>query len=229
MWVLAQEDALWDSDFAWEILGLLAQGMWTTIQATIGGIIIALILGLLLALGRRAPSRWIAWPTRAVIEFIRSTPLLIQLFVIFFVLPVMSNNVLVFSPMVSLIIGLGIHYATYCSEAYRAGINSVPQGQWEASTALNLSTVTKWTTVILPQAIPTSIPALGNYFVAMFKDAPLGAAITLTGILGVATGIQASTFRNLEPITVAGILFLMVSIPVAIFVSRLERKYRYER
>lgn len=216
-------------EFAWSIVGALVKGMWITVQATLAGIAIALVLGLILALGRRAPSRWIAWPFRAVIEFIRSTPLLIQLYVIFFVLPVITNNTVVLSPMVSLIIGLGVHYGTYCSEAYRAGINAVPKGQWEASTALNLSPVTKWTTVILPQAIPTSIPALGNYFVAMFKDAPLGVAITVSGVLGVATGIQASSFNFLEPYTVAGILFLIVSVPAAFFARYLEGKYGYQR
>lgn len=215
-----------DWDFALSILPDLARGMLVTVRATILGMIVALILGLVLALGRRAPTRWIAWPTRAVIEFVRSTPLLVQLFFIFFALPDWG---IVLSGTVTLVTGLGIHYGTYCSEAYRAGIDAVPSGQWEASTALNLSTVTTWRSVILPQAIPTSIPALGNYFVAMFKDAPLGSTVTVVGILAVANTISSRTFQPMETFTMAGLLFLVVSIPAALFVRRLEGRYGYQR
>jgi polar amino acid transport system permease protein len=127
------------------------------------------------------------------------------------------------------VIGLGIHYGTYCSEAYRAGIESVPKGQWEAATALNLSTPTTWRSVILPQAIPTAIPALGNYFVAMFKDAPLGFAITFTGIMAAAGRISSNSFQPLEAYTMTGLLFLAVSIPAALFARILERRYGYQR
>jgi polar amino acid transport system permease protein len=215
-----------DWGFAFSILGDLAQGMLITVRATILGMIMALILGLIFALGRRAPTRWIAWPTRAVIEFVRSTPLLVQLFFIFFALPDWG---IVLSGTVTLVVGLGVHYGTYCSEAYRAGIEAVPSGQWEAATALNLSTVTTWRSVILPQAIPTAIPALGNYFVAMFKDAPLGSTVTVVGILATANAISSRNFQPMETYTMAGLLFLVVSVPAALFVRRLERRYGYQR
>lgn len=215
-----------DWGFALSILGDLAHGMLITVRATILGMIMALILGLIFALGRRAPTRWIAWPTRAVIEFVRSTPLLVQLFFIFFALPDWG---IVLSGTVTLVVGLGVHYGTYCSEAYRAGIEAVPSGQWEAATALNLSTVTTWRSVILPQAIPTAIPALGNYFVAMFKDAPLGSTVTVVGILATANAISSRNFQPMETYTMAGLLFLVVSVPAALFVRRLERRYGYQR
>lgn len=220
------ERGVWDWGFALEILPDVVGGMWRTIQATLMGITVALIFGLFLALGRRAPLRWVSWPFRGFIEFIRSTPLLIQLFFLFFALPDFG---VVMSPMVTLVIGLGVHYGTYASEAYRAGIDSVPKGQWEASTALNLGTMTKWREVILPQAIPTSIPALGNYFVAMFKDAPLGSTISVAGVLFMARTIGFQTFRYLEPMTLAGLLFLAVSVPAALLVRRLEYRYGYQR
>jgi polar amino acid transport system permease protein len=123
---------------------------------------------------------------------------------------------------------LGIHYGCYASEAYRAGIESVPKGQWEASTSLNLRIQTTWRSVILPQAVPRSLPPLGNYFVAMFKDAPIASAITVQGVLFIANAIRASTFRSVEPYTIAGLMFLAVSIPAAAFVRRLERRVAYE-
>lgn len=215
-----------DWGFAFSILDDLAQGMLITVRATILGMMVALVLGLILALGRRAPTRWVAWPTRAVIEFVRSTPLLVQLYFLFYALP---HWEIVLSPTVTLVVGLGLHYGTYCSEAYRAGIEAVPTGQWEASTALNLSTGTKWRSVILPQAIPTSIPALGNFFVAMFKDAPLGFTITVVGIMATANTISSKFFQPMETYTMAGLLFLVVSVPAALFVRRLERRYGYQR
>jgi polar amino acid transport system permease protein len=215
----------WDWEFAWSVLPDLWGGMVVIIQATLAGITIAMILGLALALGRRSERRWIAWPFAAFIDFIRSTPLLIQLFFLYFALPDMG---IVIDKMTALILGLGIHYATYASEAYRAGIDAVERGQWEATIALNLGPTTTWRRVILPQAIPKVIPALGNFLVAMIKDAPLGSSIGVLGVLFMARSIGSRTFQYVETMTIAGLLFLAVSVPAALFVQFLERKYGYE-
>jgi len=219
------ERRVWDWDFVWEVTPRIWDGMVVIIQATIAGITIAMILGLFLALGRRSQRRWISWPFAAFIDFIRSTPLLIQLFFVFFALPEFG---IVLGARTSLILGLGIHYATYASEAYRAGIDAVERGQWEAATALNLSPVTTWRQVVLPQAIPKVIPALGNFLVAMIKDAPLGSSIGVAGVLFVARSIGSQTFQYVETMTIAGVMFLAVSVPAALFVQFLERKYGYE-
>lgn len=216
---------IWDWDFVWEAFPRIWGGMVVIIQATLLGISIAMVLGLFLALGRRSERRWIAWPFAAFIDFIRSTPLLIQLFFVFFALPEMG---IVLGAFTSLVLGLGVHYATYASEAYRAGIDAVEKGQWEAATALNLSPATTWRSVILPQAIPKVIPALGNFLVAMIKDAPLGSSIGVAGVLFVARSIGSQTFQYVETMTIAGVLFLAVSVPAALFVQFLERRYGYE-
>ena len=185
-----------------------------------------------LALGRRSDHRVLRWPSSFFIEFIRSTPLLIQLYFLFYALPTVSwlpDTIRVLDPLPALIIGLGIHYATYCSEAYRAGIDSVPRGQWEAATAMNLSGTTTWSRVILPQAVPNVLPALGNFLVAGFKDAPLGSSIQVTGVLFFAKTISSRTFRPVETYTLVGIGFLVVSIPAAFLIRRLERRIAYER
>lgn len=225
-WVYAQQGFSWDMEYALRILPDIARGLWQTVQATLLGITVGMILGLILALMRRSRSRLIRWPVIGFIEFIRSTPLLVQLFFIFFVLP---NFGITLQPFTALVVGLGIHYGTYTSESYRAGIDNVERGQWEASTALNLSATTTWARVVLPQAIPTVIPALGNYLVAMFKDAPLGVAIAAGGILLQAQSIASRSFQPVEPYTIMGLMFLAVSIPAALFVRYLERRYGYER
>jgi polar amino acid transport system permease protein len=216
----------WDWGFAREILPELLRGLWVTIGATAVGITIAMTLGLVLALLRRSRIRAISWPTAFAVEFIRGTPLLVQLFFLFFVLPDLG---IVLSAFTAGVIGLGVHYATYCSEVYRSGIESVPRGQWEAATALNLTPRETWRSIILPQAVPTVIPALGNYLVAMFKDAPLLFSITVIELLATARNISNVTFRPLEAYTLAGLLFLAVSIPSSLLVRRLEARFGYAR
>jgi polar amino acid transport system permease protein len=225
--VLAQRRAeTWDWDFVGEILPDLLRGLWLTIQITVLGLVVAMTLGLVFAILRRSQLRVVRWPLGLFVDFVRSTPLLVQFFFLFFVLPDFGITL---SGMQVGVLGLGVHYASYTSESYRAGIESVPRGQWEGSTALNLRTSTTWRSVVLPQAIPTVIPALGNYLVAAFKDAPLVAAIGLLDVLGTARSLQGVYFRGLEPFTLAGLLFLAVSIPAAMFARYLERRYGFQR
>lgn len=211
----------WDWSFAWEILPDLLKALRITVEATILGSLIAMTLGLLLAIGRRSHNRLISWPIAGFIEFIRSTPLLVQLYFLFFVMPQIGITL---GPLLAGVIGLGLHYSTYASEVYRAGIEGVPRGQWEAARALNMPVRRTWTSVILPQAIPKVVPALGNYVNGMFKDTPLLSAITVIELLNEAHAIGAQTFRYLEPITLVGLLFFLVSYPTALLVRRLEAR-----
>jgi polar amino acid transport system permease protein len=215
----------WDWDYAWEIFpDIVGSGLWITVQATVLGSIVAYALGLVLALLRRSQIRVVATITWAFIEFVRSTPLLVQIFFLFFVLP---NIGLTLGPMTTGVIALGLHYATYTSEVYRAGIEAVPPGQWEAATALNLPRGRTWTAVILPQAIPRVLPALGNYTISMFKETPLLLTIGVLDIVGTANQVGSRSFRYIEPITIAGVLFLVLSLTASLLVRWLERRVGY--
>ena len=211
----------WDWGYAWETLPQLLDGLGVTVLATLAGTAIALVLGLIFTVLRRSSSRWICIPTEIFVEFIRSTPLLVQLFVLFFVLPEAGIQL---SAFMTGVIGLGLHYATYTSEVYRSGIEGVPAGQWEAAKALNLPSRRVWTSVILPQAVPPSIPALGNYAIAMFKETPQLTVITVMELLSVARQLGAENYRYLEPVTIIGVLFLLLSLPTAWLVRRMERR-----
>lgn len=216
---------IFDWSFALEILPTLASALVITVQATVLGMLVAVTLGLVLAMLRRSRLRIVSLPTAFVIEFVRSTPLLVQLYFLFYVLPLTGAQM---SPLTTGIVALGVHYATYCAEVYRAGIEAVPRGQWEAATALNMS---RWRTaigVVLPQAIPPVVPALGNYLVAMFKDTPLLSAITVVELLQQSKMIGSATFRYTEPLTLVGVLFLALSLVAAWGVRGLEaRLQRY--
>lgn len=226
--VIAGRDEVFSVEFALSIVPELGRGIYTTARATVLAFAITLTLGLVLALLRRARSRLVSWPAALVIEFIRSTPILVQF--VFFQQLVRATTVVSLSSVQILIIGLGVHYATYASEAYRAGIDSVPKGQWEASTALNLSPVTTWTRIIIPQAVPNVLPTLGNYLIAALKDAPIaGPVLGVPGVLFAANALRADTFRQVEPFLIAGVAFLLVSLPAAWLVRRLEKRVAYER
>jgi polar amino acid transport system permease protein len=213
---------IWDWHFAGKILPDLLRGLVVTIEATLLGYAVALVLGLVWAILRRSPNRIVSQVVRWVVEFIRSTPLLVQLFFLFFALPSLG---LTFSALVTGVVGLGLHYSSYTSEVYRAGIADVPAGQWEAATALNLPRRRVWSGVVLPQAVRKVIPTLGNYLIAMFKDSPLLLAITVPEMLHSAYDVGAKSLRFLEPITIVGVLFVIVSVLSSLLLRRLEFRY----
>lgn len=211
-----------DWGFIGEHIPDLLRGLQYTILATVIGYAVALVLGLLVAITRRSAPRPIAWTVHWIMEFIRCTPLLVQLFFVFYVLPGIGISL---SPLTAGIIALGVHYAAYTAEVYRSGIEGIPQGQWEASRALSLAPRRVWTAVILPQAIRRVIPALGNYLIAMFKDTPLLFAITVPEMLFEASQLGGTNFKYLEMITTVGVLFIIVSVLSAVLIRILERRY----
>lgn len=208
--------------YALEALPQLLGGLWITVQATLGGMALALVLGLLWAVLRRSAPALLAHGVRWTLELIRSTPLLVQLYFLFFVLPEVGPRL---SPFATGVLALGLHYSAYTAEVYRAGIEAIPYSQWEAALALGLGRANTWFAVILPQAIPPIIPILGNYLIAMFKDTPLLAAITVTELLQVAKLMGAERFRYLEPLTLVGLLFLVVSLVSSQLIRALEKRY----
>ncbi|MGW7006814.1 ectoine/hydroxyectoine ABC transporter permease subunit EhuD [Streptomyces sp. NPDC054933] len=211
----------WDWSYTGHVLPDLLRGLLVTLEATALGSVLAFALGLVWALALRTPSRWARWPVGTVVEFIRNTPLLVQLFFLFYVLPTAG---ITFSALTTGVIGLGLHYSTYTAEVYRAGIDGVPTGQWEAATALSLPRRRTWVAVILPQAIRRVVPALGNYVIAMFKDTPMLAAITVLDMLKQAEEAGAESFRYTEPITVVGLLFVLIAYPTSLLIRALERR-----
>jgi len=210
---------MWDWAYTFEILPKLMRAAVVTIEATLLGFVLAATLGLVLALVRLAIPRT-AWPISVAVELIRSTPLLIQIFFIYFVLP---NFGIVLDAFTAGVLAIGVHYAAYCSEVYRAGFDNVHRGQWEAAIALNLDSWTTFRDIIIPQAIPPVIPALGNYLVALFKETPLLSAIAVLELMQTAKILGSETFRYTEPITLVGLFFLVMSLISATGIRYVER------
>lgn len=212
---------VFDWHFAWTILPELLRAFVVSLEATGVGFLLALGLGLVMAISQRSRRRIIAWPIHGFVEFVRYTPLLVQLYFLFYVLPVYRITL---TPFEAGVVGLGLQYGTYVSEVYRAGIESVVRGQWEAAITLGLSRYRTWVDIVLPQAVPPVIPGLGNYLIILFKDTSILSAITVVELLEKAEIIGSTTFRYLEPLTMVGAIYFAVSYPASVAVRRLEAR-----
>lgn len=215
----------WDTSnswaFAWSILPILLRGMVVTLQATVVGFVLAAVLGLLLAMLKASRCRAIAWPARAITEFLRDTPLLAQLFFLYYVLPEYG---IVLPAFLTGALALGLQYSAYTSEVYRAGIESVPRGQYEAARALDLSAGRIFSAIVLPQAIPRIIPALGNYLVSIMKDVPVLSVVSVLEMLNVARIIGDRTFDYLIPLSMVGGLYLIMTLVASAGVRWLDTR-----
>ena len=210
----------WDWAFALSILPQLLSATVYSVFATVTSFIGALIVGLPLAVARDGRSPTLRAASGSLVELVRSTPVLIQVYFLYFVLPTVG---IVLPALVVGVAALSLHYGTYVSEAYRAGIASVGQGQRNAAAALGLSRGAAFFKVILPQAIPPIIPVLGNHLIALFKETPLLSAIAIVELLQTAKLIGSETFRYNEPITAVGLILLALSLLSAVLVRRVEK------
>jgi polar amino acid transport system permease protein len=211
----------WDWEVARAFMPELIAGLRMTVIATVLGALLAFALGLAWAMAMRSSSRYVRWPVAGLLELVRNTPLLVQLFLFFYVLPSVGIQ---FTRLTTGVIALGVHYSTYTAEVYRAGIEAVPVGQWEAATALSFSRGRTWIAVILPQAVRRVVPALGNYVIAMLKDSPMLALIGVADMLQQARAHGAATFEYVEPYTMVGVAFIVIAYPASLLVRFLERR-----
>jgi ABC-type amino acid transport system permease subunit len=161
----------------------------------------------------------------AYLQVIRGTPLLLQLFYIYYVLPFLGIEL---SPFVSGILGLAINYGAYMSEVYRAGILAIDKGQHEAAASLGMSKPHIMRRIILPQAVPLIVPPLGNYFVGMFKDSAVVSILTLNELLFTAQLLAKATYQSLLIFTQAAAIYFVISFPAVRLVNWMERRVKMD-
>nr|WP_297427042.1 ectoine/hydroxyectoine ABC transporter permease subunit EhuD [uncultured Actinotalea sp.] len=214
--------SLWSWERAAAVLPVLLEAfVQVTLVATVVGSVVAAVLGLVVAITRRLAPAVIAKPVHGIMEFIRMTPLVIQLLFVYYALP---------ADVPALWIGigvLGVHYAAYMAEVYRAGIESIPRGQWEAATALSLPVTRTWRRVVVPQALRATVPALGTWVISMFKDTPFLTVIFVVEMVTRAEEYGSQVFAYTEAFTIAGLIFLAASYPTSLLVRRLENRLAY--
>jgi polar amino acid transport system substrate-binding protein len=205
----------------WNRGGLLLRAAWTTVQLACISMPLAIAIGLLVAVGRLygpAPLRWLLV---AYIEILRGTPLMLQLFFIFFLLPEIGLKIPAFYAAIT---GLAINYSACEAENYRAGLQAVPRGQMEAALALGMSPLLALRRIVIPQAVRIVIPPVTNDFIALFKDTSVCSVITVVELTKQYSIQRNDTGATLELAGLTALLYLLMSVPLAHLASRLERR-----
>jgi polar amino acid transport system permease protein len=199
----------------------LLQGAAVTITVSLLAFALALVVGLatgIARISRIAPLRALA---AFYIQFIRGTPLLLQLFFIYYVLPYAG---IVLTPFESGMIGLTLNYGAYMAEVFRSGIQAIPKGQWEAGSSVGMSRRLLMRRIILPQAFRIIVPPLGNFFVSIFKDSALVSVITMRDLMFSGELLASATYKHFEIFTMVAVIYFLISYPVAKFVEWIEAK-----
>jgi len=204
-------------------LPALLSGAVATIYITFISMAIALILGLGIAVGRTSPFAPVRWGLRAYVDFMRGTPLLLQLFYIYYVLPYIGIRM---PALLAGILGLSLNYAAYLSEVYRTSIDAIGRGQIEAARALGLRPRHTFSKVVFPQALRIAVAPIGNYFIAMFKDTALVAIISVKELMFTADQLSSTTYQYLIIYSTTFVIYYLISYPASLLVAFLERRMK---
>lgn len=206
-----------------ENLDILLQGLLITVQVSVLGWLLAIAIGVVIAVFRVTRSRPLRFVGAAYVEFVRNVPLLVLIFFLFFALPSAGVRL---SGFWSGVLGLGVYTGAFVAEVLRSGISGVPRGQLEAAQASGLSYVQAMRLVVIPQAVRNTIPPLGNQTINLIKNSSLVATVSVFDILGTANLIGSRTFAFTPAYVGAALLYLALTIPASIAVNALERRLR---
>ena len=208
-------------------LPFLLKGAWWTVVLSLGGMIFGLLLGFGLALLRLYGYWPLQWLARSYVSFFRGTPLLVQLFMIYYGLPQLGIQL---DPLPAALIGFSLNMAAYTAEILRAAIASIDRGQWEAAASIGMSRAQTLYRAILPQAARTALPPLGNSFISLVKDTALAATIQVPELFRQAQLITARTFEICTMYLAAALIYWLLASVLAYFQGRLEdRVNRHEQ
>lgn len=211
----------------------LKEGLWIVIQATVFGFFLALILGLFIAIGRISKIKALRGFLVVFLEFIRGTPLLVQLVYMYYVVPLLVSMIIqIWNPgyqfkissLVAGTVGLGVNYGCYISEVIRSSILSIDGGQTEAALALGLTNKQALFRIIIPQALRNVIPVFGNYLVMMLKDTSLLAYVSVSELLLRTQSYASQSFLTIESYTILAGFYLILSLPLSQLVKLVEKK-----
>jgi polar amino acid transport system substrate-binding protein len=210
----------------WDVLrrnfGVLLEAAWITVKITCLAMPLAIVVGLLVALGRLYGPAPLGWLLAGYVEVLRGTPVLLQLYTLYFVLPPALGFSL--PPLVAAVLGLAINYSAYEAEIYRAGLLAIPVGQMEAALSLGMTRRMALWRIIVPQAVRMVIPPVTNDFIALFKDTSICSVITVVELTKRYSILVNNTNAYLELAVVTALLYLMMSYPLSLLARRLERK-----
>jgi polar amino acid transport system permease protein len=212
----------WNFDAVWANPEALLAGAAGTLRIFAICLVLGLSLGLLVGLGRYAKRQWIYWPASAFVEFFRNTPVLVQILWFYFALPMLVPFEI--SPLAAATLGMSLNSAAFSADIFRAGIQSLERGQWEAAQALGMTHSQAMRRIILPQAIKRMLPALTNRAIEIFKMSTLASAVAYVELLHQGKLIASLHYNPIEVYTVIALLFFAFLYPLVQATYALERK-----
>ena len=189
-------------------------------------LLLALPLGLIVSMGSMSKFKPLKWLTKAFVWVIRGTPLMLQLFVVFYIPPLVSNGGFNFPRMQAALIAFVINYAAYFSEIYRGGIESIPKGQYEAAAVLGYSRIQTFWKIIFPQMVKRVLPPVTNEVITLVKDTSLAFALAYTEMFTLAKQVAAST-ASIMPLFIAGLFYYIFNFVVAMVMEQIEKRMQY--
>lgn len=204
-------------------LPLLLLGALVTIEITAVSVAIGTMFGLFVGIAELSRYRWLRVPAKIYVDFIRGTPLLVQIFIIYFALPIVLGMRI--EPFVAAVAACSINSGAYVAEIFRAGIQSIDKGQMEAGRSLGMTWTQTMVHIVIPQAFRRIIPQLGNEFIAMLKDSSLVSVIGFEELTRKGQLIIASTYGSLEIWTAVAIIYLVMTLSITRFVAYLEKRF----
>ncbi len=205
----------------WDVLLLLLRGLSTTVVITALSFTVGAVLAVPLVVLRRSPRRWLRLPVVAVVELTRAIPPLVWLFIVYYGV---GSGAIKLNTLQASIIGLGVVSAAYMTEIYRAGLDGLPTGQWDAVTALSLPRLAAARWVILPQAIVTIIPPAATFLIGLLKDSAVASVIGAQDITFFARQQTQADLNGLGNFALAGLLYIALSVPVAVVSREMDRR-----
>lgn len=213
-------------DLAVSAIPLLLMGALVTVKITAISVGLGIVIGLFVGIARIAHSRVLRLLTAIYVDFLRGTPLLVQIFLIYFALPIVTGRHM--DPFVAAIASCSINSGAYVAEIFRAGIQSIDAGQMEAGRSLGMTWGQTMRYIIVPQAFKRVIPPLGNEFIALLKDSSLVSVIGFEELTRRGQLVIARTYGSLEIWTCVAIIYLLMTVTISRFVAYLERRCRID-
>ena len=213
-----------DLSLIFDSLPLLGIGALVTIEITAVSVFLGTCIGLMVGIAELARYPWIRIPAKIYVDFIRGTPLLVQIFIIYFALPIILGTRI--EPFVAAVAAGSINSGAYVAEIFRAGIQSIDKGQMEAGRSLGMSWTQTMRYIVIPQAFRRTIPQLGNEFIAMLKDSSLVSVIGFEELTRKGQLVIASTYGSLEIWTAVAIIYLIMTLSITRFVAFLEKRFK---
>jgi len=216
-------------DFSWlqGSLPIFFQAAFLTIQILVWSAVLSVLIGLLAGQMLMSHRAWLRVPARIYVDFFRLTPILFQIVVVFFLIPILFDvSVPAFT---SGVIALSLNYGAFFAEIFRAGVQSIDKGQWEAAESMGISSTRTLVRIIYPQALKRMLPPIGNMLISLTKDTSLVSVIGVAELFNTAQNVGAATFRQIEVLLIVSLFYLVINLPLAIQAERMNRRMNVAR